>query len=462
MSEPDRPVMRATRRGAVFGIGASWAVAACSSALPPPPEIQRAAPAPFPLSRAANARHLVDAAGAPFMLHGDTAWSLIADLPREDVLRYLDDRASRGFNTILVSLLEHRFARHAPANYYRAPPFLTPNDYATPNDDYFAHADWVIAQAQERGLLVLLTPSYIGALGSPDEGWYAAMAENGEAKMRAYGRFLANRFRGRSNILWVHAGDDDPPDRSLVRAIALGIRETDPAPLHTIHARRDTNVLDYWPDESWLDVNTVYTRARIYDACARAYRSERALPFFFIEGTYESEHGGSEAQIRKEAFQSLLSGAFGYVFGNNPIWHFAGPGLYPAPYDWRGALSSRGAQSMTLVRQILMRANWAALEPDLDRRFLVQGLGAGEQRAVASVASDRRTAIVYMPSVRRIGLDLSQLSGTAVTLTWIDPSTGTSAPAGGVVDTQEGVTQFEPEEVNGAGFRDWVLLAESH
>ena len=33
-------------------------------------------PSPFPVRVSTNGRHLVDASGKPFLLHGDTAWSL--------------------------------------------------------------------------------------------------------------------------------------------------------------------------------------------------------------------------------------------------------------------------------------------------------------------------------------------------------------------------------------------------
>ena len=61
----------------------------------------------FPLRIAAGGTHIEDAAGTPFLITGDTAWSLIADLPKEEVDRYIADRKARGFNTILVSLIEH-------------------------------------------------------------------------------------------------------------------------------------------------------------------------------------------------------------------------------------------------------------------------------------------------------------------------------------------------------------------
>jgi hypothetical protein len=143
----------------------------------------------FPLRVEPGKRYLVDAAGRPFLLHGDTAWSLIAQLTREDVELYLDDRRGRGFNTILVSLIEHFYASNAPANVYGERPFhgrpfealaslddllpfLTFADYGAPNEAYFAHADWVLRRAAEKGFLVLLTPSYVGCC---EDGWHKAM-----------------------------------------------------------------------------------------------------------------------------------------------------------------------------------------------------------------------------------------------------------------------------------------------
>ena len=127
--------------GGMLGLAAAGA-AGGASAVP-------SAGAAFPLGVEPGRRYLEDAAGAPFLIHGDTAWSLIAHL-REEAEGYLDDRHARGFNTLLVSLIEHRFASHAPANAYGDQPFLAPGDYASPNEAYFAHADRVLRRAGER------------------------------------------------------------------------------------------------------------------------------------------------------------------------------------------------------------------------------------------------------------------------------------------------------------------------
>ncbi|MBV8361780.1 MAG: DUF4038 domain-containing protein [Deltaproteobacteria bacterium] len=53
-------------------------------------------------------------------------------------------------------------------------------------------------------------------------------------------------------------------------------------------------------------------------------------PFFLIESVYENDHNATDRRLRSGAYHAVLSGAAGQVFGNNPMWHFDGPGLYPA------------------------------------------------------------------------------------------------------------------------------------
>ena len=102
------------------------------------------------------------------------------------------------------------------------------------------------------------------------------------------------------------------------------------------------------------------------------------MPFFLIESAYENEHEATEQRLRTQAYQAVLSGAAGQVFGNNPIWHFDGPGLYPAPVTWQQALGSRGAQSMTHLRDLLTSLPWWQLEPDSERHAPDRRPGGGQ------------------------------------------------------------------------------------
>jgi hypothetical protein len=419
----------------------------------------------FPLKTVPGRRYLVDSADKPFLIHGDTAWSLIAQLTREETELYLDDRRARGFNAVLVNLIEHEFATNAPANFYGEPPFLTPGDYSTPNEAYFAHARWVVCKAAEKGMLVLLTPSYAGSGGS-GQGWYREMVANGPDRLLHYGQYLGRLLRECSNVVWVHGGDYNLPRIELARAIAEGIQVTDPNALHTAHGSRNTAALDYWTDEAWLQINTIYTARPqswtddpVYGAALKQYSRTRVMPFFLIEGVYENEHGANERHLRSQAYQAVLSGAAGQVFGNNPIWHLDGGGLYDVPLTWREALNSRGALSMTHLRNLLSAMPWWLLEPDSDNGLLIDGLGPKEDRAVAARSADGSFAVLYLPSDRDIIVDLSQLAGPLISAHWYDPAEGQFTKADGSPLPASGSHRFRPDPgTNSSNFDDWVLV----
>jgi hypothetical protein len=419
------------------------------------------AKAVFPLAVAPGGRYLVDAAGEPFLIQGDAAWSLIAQLRREDVDLYFADRRKRGFNTILVSLIEHRFASDPPNNAYGQRPFLRPGDFTSPNEAYFAHADVVLQRAAAGGFLVLLAPCYAGISGG-EEGWYREMVAAGPEKLRRYGEYLGRRYRDFKNIVWVNAGDYDPPDKSLVRAVAEGIKSEDPEALQTAQGSPESSTLDYWGPEAWVQLNAVYTYAPVY----LGMRDQRArfgkVPYFLIESAYENEHGATGQRLRMQAYQALLFGAAGQVFGNNPIWHFDGPGLYSAPVSWVEGLDSEGARSMTRLGSLMGAFAWWKMLPDLDGSLLGEGLGPRQQRAVAALAEDGSFALVYLPSRRDVAIDFGRLTGPRVAARWYDPADGRFAAAIGSPLIASGRHRFGSQlESNSAGEDDWVLVLES-
>lgn len=427
--------------------------------------------AAFPLKISANERHFVDDEGAPFLMHGDTAWSLIAALDKDETLRYLDDRQKRGFNTVLVSLIEHKFAPNPPANAYGDSPFLQPGDFTTPNERYFAHADWVLSRAAERGFLALLVPAYCGA-GGGDEGWYQEMVANGADKLYEYGRYLGQRFGQHTNIMWCHGGDYDPPDKDLLRSIVKGISAYDSRALHTAHGNPEGKVADFWENEPWLDVNNVYTYRDVHDRCHEAYKRSPTRPFFLIESAYENEHDATEQRLRAQAYQALLSGAAGQLFGNNPIWHFTGPGIYAAPYDWEEALNSRGAKSMRHLADLFLSLPWWRLEPDIDNALLREGsfvdqllnvgLGEGLDRVVAAREQDGEFALIYLPEASEFVVDLQRLAGPKVSIHWYDPANGHVTMDADSPFPASGSISLKSDSVNSHDFADWVLVLESH
>jgi len=61
------------------------------------------------LKVSANRRYLIDQKGDPFLVVGDSPWSLIAQLDETDIEWYLRDRQKKGFTWILVTLMENNF-----------------------------------------------------------------------------------------------------------------------------------------------------------------------------------------------------------------------------------------------------------------------------------------------------------------------------------------------------------------
>lgn len=417
-----------------------------------------AAADPFPVAVSEDGRHVVNAAGTPFLFHGDTAWSLIAGLTREDADLYLTDRQRRGFNTILVSLIEKKFAPNAPANAYGEVPFLPAGDFSHPNPRYFDHARWVVSRAGELGLTVLLTPAYLG-FGGGDQGWYAEMQAAGVDALRAYGLYVGTRFAGLDNIVWLHGGDHDPPNRTLVRAIVEGLAVAGDQHLAAAHGHPDTATADFWRGERWLDIDTVYTYGDVCGAMRHRYHQPQPKPVLMLETAYENEHQSTELSLRSAAYCSLLEGGAGHIFGNNPVWHVGGPGIYWVDVTWQEALDSRGAQSMSHLAALMELVDFAALRPT-SRDAPIQAPDA--RHASLALSRDGLTAVAYLVAPHTVVLDGRGMRQGPFTVDWFDPSSGRlHYHTGTPYDRQVAHRLEPPSPLNDAGFDDWVLIVRA-
>ncbi len=402
-------------------------------------------PSIFPLHTEPGKRYLVDRQGRPFFIHGDTPWSLVTQPTREQAERYLEDRSKKGFNALLIELIESHFSAHAPKNVYGEGPFTVRGDFSTPNEAYFAHAEFIVSRAAAHGMLVMFTPDYMGYEGG-NEGWYQTIARNGPEKMRSYGRYLANRFRAYDNIMWVQGGDYDPPEKLLVRALADGIRDIDTRWLQTYHGGRGTAALQFFgTSESWLTTNTIYTNERTIVASALREYARSTMPFFLIESRYEGE-GATAAMIRGQVYQTALSGGVGFMTGDKPLWNFDA--------GWEAALDTPGMPSLEHFRAFVASIPWWTLEPDAEQLLLRDGIGSGLTRAAAAKTRDGSLAIVYTPTGQPVTVDLQQLASGNVTARWFDPASGAYVgPSEGV---EKSAHVFTPPRRDTD--EDWVLV----
>ncbi len=407
------------------------------------------------LSVSANHRYLVDQNRNPFLLQGDAAWSLIVAMSNAEVEQYLSNRKAKGFNAITVELIEHRYAKTPPLNEAGDAPFTSPEDFSTPNEKYFAHADWVIHKAGEYGMQVILAPFWLGYIGS-DEGWIKEILKIEPEKCLTYGRYLGKRYEGFDNIIWLMGGDRDPQTAlEKMNLVALGIREFDHRHLLTAHSDPEHSALDRYAMGGWLSFNTTYSYQIVHQKLFEDYNRNPAWPTILLETSYEGEHNASEVQIRRQAYWSVLCGGFGHVFGNNPVWHFNGPTLFPIDTTWQQAMDLAGSMGMMYWGRLFRSRPWYELVPDQKHEVVTGGLGEfrGLDYLAAGRTPDGKTVIAYIPTRRSITVDMSKVSGDRAVSWWFDPRTGKASAAGEFPTT--GRRDFVPPTEG-----DWVLVLD--
>jgi hypothetical protein len=405
-----------------------------------------AAPPAFPLKVDPSGRFLADQRGTPFLVHGDTPWSLTHNLTLEEAVRYMDDRRARGFNTLFVSAPDaydpDGKATYPPDRYGHQP--FEAGDWTRPVEAYWAHVDRVLRSVADRGFLLLFAPAYLGCC---DDGYEAEIARNGEAKALAYGRWIGSRYAGLANLVWVHGGDRNPfVVEKEVRAMARGIRESGARQLHTGHWASGTSGLDHLADV--LDLNTSYT----YGPVAWRVLHDRARnprrPTILVETHYENDFGKRTADdVRAYPYRALLAGAAGHLFGNKPLW-FCGRG-------WEAALSLPGSRYMEIARRFFDARAWWDLEPDITHQVVVDGRGdpGGDDGAQVAVARDGGALVAYLPSRLTLKVRMDRLAGTALRGSWFEPRTGEATTIGPF--PREGVRSFQPPADG-----DWLLVLE--
>lgn len=408
-------------------------------ALPAPPP-----PARLPLRLSADHRRILDADGNAVLIQGDAAWSLIANTTEDEARFYIEDRRRKGFNTLIVSLIEYCFSQDPPRNLAGDEPFTTPGDFRTPNEAYMAHAERVLQIAADEGMLVMLAPAYLGypslfpGYESRPQGWYDEVLANGPEGCRAWGEYLGERFRRFENIIWMIGGDRNPGETApALTQLALGIRAAGGQNLFTAHVLPECSPVDVFPDHEWLDLNPTYTYDIVHRKLQDDWLRDPVWPFWLIESTYEGEHNASHLQIRRQAYWSVLTGGNGHCMGNNPIW--------PFEEGWQAALDLPGSIAMARWGAFFRGLRWGDLRPDLKRRIGIDGLGEarGLDRVTVASTDDGRLTVAYLPAPRPLTIESSELAGPQVRAEWFEPSTGRSLP-GGVLLTGGAITLTPP------------------
>ena len=432
------------------------------------------------LSVSANRRFLQHADGSPFFWLGDTAWLLFTRLDRAQTTRYLDDRRAKDFTVIQVMVLheaDDRAANGAAALVDGDPgrPRTTPGDSPTDPDayDYWDHVDWVVQQAAARGIYVALVPAWASVVNA---------GRLNAGNVAAYATFLARRYRGAPNVVWLVGGDAKGGEHLDVwNVMGRTLRAEDSGHLISFHPFGRMQSSTWFHGEAWLDFNMFQSGHRTYEQDTDSpkrfgednwryvlddYAREPAKPVLDGEPSYENIpqglHDGTQpywtaADARRYAYWSVFAGACGHTYGNNAVMQFhapdAGEGSYSPRNTWTEALNDPGAGEMRHLA-VLMRSR-PYFERTYDPSAVVEGSGTRHAFVIATRGRDYEFIYTYTgaPFVVRLGT----LSGSRLNGWWYNPRDGRAQPAGSFAN--EGTRRFVPPGTPAEG-HDWVLVLD--
>ncbi len=370
-----------------------------------------------------SGRYLVDAAGRPFFWMGDTAWPLFSQYPLQDAVRYLQNRAAKGFTVIQGVLawgsgtgMENQ--QPHPNETGHRPWVETPD---RPDPVYFEQVDRLLDEAERLGLVLAMLPTW---------GYYVMDSRLfDEHSARVYGRFLGERYRNRPNLIWVSGGDRIPTGReSVYRALAYGLREGDLGThLITYHPCGGRSSSQFFHQDDWLDFNMIETWTdwpKVYPMVLADAFLLPLKPVVLGEGAYEN---GPEYPlgpitpliVRRQAWWAFMAGGF-ITYGQDRMWRM-GEG-------WTETFDTPGAWHMQLFKRIATSRPWWERIPD--QSIFASGVSSERTLNAAVRAPDGSWAMLYLSSQCHVLVHLDKILTRLVRCTWVNPATGEERDAG--------------------------------
>jgi uncharacterized protein DUF4038/collagenase-like protein with putative collagen-binding domain len=419
-----------------------------------------------------NKRFLVTKDGKPFFWLGDTAWELFHRLSREEADKYLANRAEKGFTVIQAVILAELDGLRVPNAYGEIP--LEDFDPTRPREAYFQHVDYIINKAATLGIYIALLPTWGDKVFK--DRWGEGPEIFNTANAAVYGKWLGNRYKSKTNIIWVMGGDRVPDEkataiwRSLAAGIATGTGGNDNA-LMTFHPQpngvEDGGSSKYFHNDEWLDFNMLQTghcrENNIWDRIQVVYNRAPFKPVLDGEPLYEDhpvcfnakDLGISSAyDVRKHAYLDLFAGAFGHTYGCHDVWQMYAPNrtsINGAHLPWYIAIDLPGAGQMRYVRKLLESRSMIDRVPD--QTLITDALGNND-RIQATRGKDY--IFIYSSEGRSFTVKMGKVSGDEITSTWFNPRNGEEKNIGR--SSNKGEKVFNPP-TSGYG-QDWVLIID--
>ncbi|MCD0466956.1 glycoside hydrolase family 140 protein [Flavobacterium sp. ENC] len=427
-----------------------------------------------------NHHYFVTEDQKPFFWLGDTGWLTFGKLDREGVTKYFQDRKEKGFNVVQVMVLHslnvtNIYGDKALVNEDVSKPLTTAgNNFSNPQEyDYWDHVDYTLDVAQKNGIYVAMVPV-----------WGTNVSKGNKVskeQAQQYAQFLADRYKNRTNIIWLNGGDTHGNEfTDIWNTIGSTLKTSNPDQLVTFHPFGRTDSSENYHNEKWLDFNMFQSGHRRYDQdtlagsfkednykfVQRDYELKPAKPTLDGEPSYEGiPHGLHDTlqpkwtanDVRRYGYWSVFAGAAGYTYGHNAVMQMFRKGDKPAYGNkeiWTYAINAPGAGQMVFLKKLMLDFPYLERVPD---QTLIANQGEKYDYLIAT--RGEKYALIYTYNGRKILLNMGKIAGNKVTASWYNPRNGKETKIGSVEN--KGAKEFQPSG-NKADGNDWVLILKSN
>lgn len=426
-----------------------------------------------------NNRYLQFENGRPFFWLGDTGWLVPQHLDRSEVEYYFNKCRRAGYNMVQIQVMDA-----VPSyNIYgqQSLPYGWDFSKADPEGvySYWDHLDYIVRKAEQNGI-------YIGMVAIWGSQVQAGNINAEQAK--AYGKFLAERYKNNPNIIWIIGGDIQGNIHPEVwDALATSIKSIDNKHLMTFHPRGRYTSAKWWSKASWMDFHTFQSGHRKYGQ--RMGNKDYPIPdsteednWMYVDSTWAYKpikpvlddepsyedipkglHDANEARwqdydVRRYAYWSVFAGSCGHTYGHNAIMQMLKPG-YPTGYgsdgtvkSWYQALEDPGYNQMQYLTDLMLSFPYFERVPD--QSIIVGKNGVKYDRLIATRGKDYMLIYNYNSNVMKI--DLRKISGKKKLLWWFNPSDGAISFIG-TADNK--IITMSPQMEKSDKVNDRVLIA---
>ncbi len=417
-------------------------------------------------------RYLAQEDGTPFFYLADTAWELIHRGNREEIAYYLKTRAAQGF-TAFQSVLLSEFEGCTVKNAYGRLPLQFTDGLPDPTkpdlegeDNYWELVDYAVAEAEKNGLYAVLLPTWGDKINLC---WGKGPVIFDRENAYIYGKFLGERYRNKTNIIWMLGGDREifGEHRVIIDRMAQGIKDAGDKHLMTFHPTGCHQSTEYVGDAPYIDFHTAQTGHDIQ----QCYRSDEIMlkmaretekPYMDSEPRYEDHpacfndsigYFWGQDEVRQNAYWDVLMGTCGHTYGNHSIWSMTKDTTSYFPNTWMEVLRHPGAEQMKHLRKLREERDFFSLAPCMEALYENE---CGMGHCVAAKGSDY--LYVYSPLGLPIHVKLDLFpEAKQLRAIWFDPKTGEETVF--AILPPVGRTVLVPE-VSGKG-QDIVLILEA-